>query len=102
MRLLFGLSKNFLLIRFTAGLERVLPPPTSKPPAAVSPGIKQEVKTETKIEPGVVKGTNGTNGASGASGSNGSTQPGPLHGMKFTIVGRKSDSAYEDIALDCC
>ena len=65
-------------------LDRILPPSTAKPAASNSatPAVKQEVKMEVKSEPGT---SNGSNGAS-TSGS-GSTEKGPLHGMKFTIVG---------------
>jgi len=66
-------------------LDRVFPPFTGNSAASTSstPVVKQEVKMEVKTEPGT---SNGTNGAS----TNGSTEKGPLHGMKFTIVGNLS------------
>ena len=62
-------------------LERVFPPSAPKPPAASTSGVKQEVKTEVKSEPGTSNGVNG-------SASNGAGVKGPLHGMKFTIIGQ--------------
>ena len=73
----------FLRCRYVP-LERVFPPTAPKPTPSTSPGVKQEIKTEVKSEPGLSNGTNG------ASGSNGAAEKGPLHGMKFTIIGESS------------
>ena len=78
----YGINVNNIsfFLRYVP-LERVFPPSAPKPPAASTSGVKQEVKTEVKSEPGT---SNGVNGSS----SNGAGVKGPLHGMKFTIIGQ--------------